>query len=168
MSEKRTKRVQSRDTETVISENGEVIEQVRNISYIYGREESFVKLYVERGLVMLKGITRGQALIAFALAQRMGWADTGQRIYVNASMKRDIAAQIGCEPGTVSQAIKRLVKVGILEHVDRGCYAMNPYVFARGNWEDVVDLRTTINWADGTFATEVKFKDDQQQPDLDQ
>lgn len=168
MSEKGTKRVQARDTETVINENGEVIEQTRNVSYIYGREESYVKLYVERGLVMLKGITRGQALIAFALAQRMGWADTGQRIYVNAAMKRDIAAQVGCEPGTVTQAIKRLVKVGILTWVDRGCYAMNPYVFARGNWDDVVDLRTTINWADGTFVTEVEFKDDQQQPDLDQ
>ena len=37
MSEKGTKRVQARDTETVINENGEVIEQTRNVSYIYGR-----------------------------------------------------------------------------------------------------------------------------------
>lgn len=143
--------------ETHVNDAGEVIDQWSASFYSVGREDDYIKLYIERGLVMLKGITKGQAAIFLALTAYMTYAQDGQLVYVNASMKRAIAKEVGCEMDTVTQAIKKFCSKGILRRIDRGCYEVNPYIVGRGKWSDIVKLRTIVDWQAGTFANEFQY-----------
>ena len=58
----------------------------------------------------------------------------------------------------------------ILYRVDRGIYRFNPYLFGRGDWQDVARLRLEIKYDEiqgRTFQTNVDYTE-QKQPAADE
>lgn len=72
-----------------------------------------------------------------------------------------IATQIR-PSGKVSNAITELVKGKILYRVGTGAYNFNPYLFGKGDWQDVSRLRLEVNYDDikgKTFKTVCEYND---------
>lgn len=68
----------------------------------------------------------------------------GQIIYCNTFMKEQIAETLGLSLNRIEQAITGFVKSGIFDRVYTGTYQVNPYIFGKGNWEDIKNARTVF------------------------
>lgn len=130
----------------VDGQTGEVTHEITEVEVTERApmEPAYIKVYL--GMIETLYELRGQeANVALELAKRMTYASAGQVVYVNPAMKREIAATLSMKPTSVSNAITRLTKAGVIKRVDTGKYEINPYVFARGDWTSVRRLQGTFS-----------------------
>ena len=52
----------------------------------------------------------------------------------------------------LEQAITTWVKNRVLIRVARGIYQVNPFIFWRGDWRDIANLRATFNFSEGSVT----------------
>lgn len=138
--------------------DGKIVNHRINKTISWGSEPSFIKLYLQ-DLLYLSDVPSGLERILYALLKRMSYAgdENGMEIIVNASLKRRICEELGIKNiGSVSNAITNLVKGEILIRKDVGIYQFNPYLFGRGDWQDICRLRVEIDYS----AISGKNKDD--------
>lgn len=64
-----------------------------------------------------------------------------QEIILNAATKKRIAENTGMNIRTVDNRLQALVKAGILDRVALGTFILNPYLFGRGDWKTINELR---------------------------
>lgn len=150
----------------VDGQTGEVTHEITEVEVTEHAqaEPAYIKVYL--GMVETLYKLRGQeANVALELAKRMTYASSGQVVYVNPAMKREIAATLGMKPTSVSNAITKLTKAGVITRVDTGKYEINPYVFARGDWTSVLRLRGTFTLAADEISVTVspEFEDTERQ-----
>lgn len=107
------------------------------------REPPFIKLYTEH-LLYLKDIPKHINPVLMAMLKRMPYG--GQAFAINAAIKREMAKDLNCSAGTISNAITMLVRGDLLIRKDTGLYYVNPFFFGRGNWENVEKLRLEITY----------------------
>lgn len=137
----------------VDSETGESSEQ---------SERPFVKMYFDH----VSGLNRassGAAKVMVSMVRIMSYKGT---IAVRPKILEDIADECEFKGKTkvqqVRNKIRELVKLKIIERIDVGTYATNPYLFGRGDWASILDKR--INGIEGvvfsTYITDdgVKYK----------
>jgi hypothetical protein len=155
-----------------IDSEGKVKNFVSNKTISWGTEPSFIKLYLQ-DLLYLSDIPRGYDRILYALLKKMSYAggdQNGMEVIVNASLKRRIAEELQLKNvGSISNAITDLVKGGVLIRKDVGIYQFNPYLFGKGDWQDVSQLRLEVDYSDisggeingkmRTFKTVCEYKD---------
>lgn len=155
MAERTTRRVTTVDRVTDVTTGEIVDEQVttRETSV----EPDYVKLYIKAWLAF-KGSDNVDTRLLTTLFSYMTYASDEQRIYLNATQKEIIAAQLGWS-GTRRQIqqrwqreLKRLVDAGVLLRVTtpdgkiaRGTWTVNPELVGKGSWADVRRLRATFS-----------------------
>lgn len=129
------------------------------------QEPAYVKLYLD-AVLYLSDVPEGITAVLYAILPYVPYADNPNQIFsLPKPIKKQIADRIGRSERYVKDAIISLVKGRVLIHDDSSprstCYSMNPYIFARGNWKDIEELRLHVNFnAHGkTFWTEVKNAD---------
>ena len=132
----------------------------RKIKYRADGEPEYVKLYLN-AVLYLKSLPRGYNPILMAFLKRMSYATTGQKVYVNAEMKREIAAEVGSSVSYINNAITDFVKGKLMLRVGTGTYQFNPQIFGKGDWKDIEKIRATITFSpDGTdFEAELTRTD---------
>ena len=59
----------------------------------------------------------------------------------------------------LEQAITTWVKNRVLIRVARGIYQVNPFIFVRGDWRDIANLRATFNFSEGSVTVTRDYKD---------
>ena len=59
----------------------------------------------------------------------------------------------------LEQAITTWVKNRVLIRVARGIYQVNPFIFGRGDWRDIANLRATFNFSEGSVTVTRDYKD---------
>lgn len=151
-------------------ETGEITET--EIVHKQGVEPSFVKLYLDC-IFQFKGLSTSLNPILLGFLKRMSYAspellEGGQIIYVNAQMKRDIAKEVGKSVKRVEQALTDFVKTEIFKRIATGTYQVNPYIFGRGEWKDIKNIRTTLDFAAGTIDTKIeKIEKVEEEPQIE-
>lgn len=126
-----------------ITENGKTTHS--EIVTVQEGEPQFVKVYLDC-VMAFKGLSKSLNPILLELLGCMTYANRaaqegGQLIYLNAQLKRDIAAKLGITTSRISQAITDFVKSGVLTRIATSTYQANPYLFGRGPWKEVSRLR---------------------------
>lgn len=131
---------------TVDSFSGEVLSQT-----VTTREKSdepdYVKLYIAAWASFkdLKGVN--SAFVA-KLLPFMAYANQKQVLALNSAIKRMIAADLGWSEKTAlkrfSTELKLLEKAGVLVHVGRDMWCVNPELVGKGSWHDIKALRATF------------------------
>ena len=136
--------------------NGEIETEERKTKYRPAGEPEYIKLYLNT-VLYLKSLPKGYNPILLAFLKRMSYATTGQKVYVNASMKREIATEIGSSVSYINNALTDFVKGKLIFRMDTGTYQFNPQFFGKGDWQDIEKIHTTITFSpEGTdFATEI-------------
>ena len=148
-------------------ESGEIFEQ--EFIHRRGAEPPFIKLYLDC-LCDFKGLSKSLNPILLEFLKYMTYANTsdpngGQIIYLNAALKRNIAAATGKTVKRIEQAITDFVKTGVFARIATGTYQVNAELFGKGDWKDIKNIRATFDFAKGTVETEIvkEQNEDEQQ-----
>lgn len=157
----------SKDTKGVIFQSesvafdkgtGEIFTQKIVTKRKVSREPDFIKLYLD-DVMLLSNIPKSKSDILYLLLRKMNYDN---EITVVASHKREMAKELDCSVINVDKTLALLVEKGILIRRERGIYIANPRLFGRGNWEDIEELRLSIeyNKQNGKRIGTVISKDD--------
>ena len=111
--------------------------------YYVSREPDHVKLYVSAWCAF-KNINNVSTKLLVNLLPYMKYADEGQKIYLNAELKRDISKKIGWKEKSAltrfSSEISKLVKAGVLFRHGASTFVVNPQLVGKGSWKSIQEL----------------------------
>lgn len=116
-------------------------------------EPAFAKIYFgDVGRMFgLSPLTRD---IMMLIVTKMGYGNG--EVYVSSGLKKEICEmlRVFSRDGKVSlptfnNCLYKLVGKGLLMKKDRGVYLVNPYVFGRGEWKDIKEIRSTVVYSEG-------------------
>ena len=153
---------QSIETE-VIDAQGNMTSKRANRTLNWGSEPSYVKLYLQ-DVLYLSDLPKHHEKILFELLRRACYAGEkdGMQITLNASVKKRIAAALEIQNiRSINNALSDLVRGKILYREDIGLYNLNPYLFGRGDWQDIARLRLEIDYDEikgRTYQTVCSYK----------
>jgi hypothetical protein len=124
-------------TTTINHETGEVTNSsvVRRYK---GDEPNYVKLYLS-DISYLYGFPSTNNDLLFELLKYISYGTN--EIILNATTKKRMAEVIGMNVRTVDNKLQELVKTKILDRVAPGTFTLNPYLFGKGDWKSVTELR---------------------------
>ena len=90
---------------------------------------------------------------------RASYAQDGQIVHLGAYDKEQICKATHKSMRRLEQAITTWVKNRVLIRVARGIYQVNPFIFGRGDWRDIANLRATFNFSEGSVTVTRDYKD---------
>ena len=134
-----TQRIEIKQVNNV---TGEILQESQSIKRKVGREPDFIKLYLD-DVMMLSHIPKSKSDILYLLLRKMNYDN---EITVVASHKRAIAQEVGCSVINIDKTLALLVEKGVLFRKERGIYIANPLLFGKGNWENIEELRLSIDY----------------------
>ena len=147
------------------NENGEIISTRANKTLSWGDEPSYIKLYLQ-DIMYLSDMPKKYVAVTEALLKRIAYAgdEDGMCVSLLPRTKRAICNELGWKTiAALDNALQKLLMGKILYRVDRGMYRFNPYLFGKGEWQDISRLRLDINYDEikgRTFKTNIEYKTD--------
>jgi hypothetical protein len=122
------------------------------------REPDYIKLYL-KDISALKNIPKTNNEILYELFKLANY-DTNL-IVLNSYLKNMIADNLNIKFQTIQNAITKFVKEEILIRQGVGTYLLNPYLFGKGSWNNLKELRLTITYnSNGKNIEFEKVKDE--------
>lgn len=149
-------------------QTGETIQSKENITKQYPSEPPYIKLYLH-DLLFLSDLPKTHDKILLSLLKKATWANAeyGMIITLSAGIKRMMAKELNFKnPRTINNALSDFVKADILNRLETGVYQLNPYLFGRGDWQDIKNLRMTIDYTikGRTFKSMIAYKKELEKP----
>lgn len=135
-------------TKTIITDNktGEILETTENTTSQFPSEPAYVKLYI-KDLIYLKDLPRWHTSVLMALLKRVSYASDGLEISLTPGTKRLMLKELSLKNiRSINNALSDFVKTKILFRIETGVYKFNPYLFGKGDWQDISKLRLTIDY----------------------
>ena len=133
-----------RENTTVDTQTGEVLKRETTVQF--SKEPGFVKLYFDCLGVYIKndGLSASLNDMLLEVLHRASYAQDGQIVHLGAYDKEQICKATHKSMRRLEQAITTWVKNRVLIRVARGIYQVNPFIFGRGDWRDIANLRATL------------------------
>ncbi|RYE21197.1 MAG: hypothetical protein EOP45_09895 [Sphingobacteriaceae bacterium] len=126
------------EQQTVDRLTGEVIKTYSES--VVQKEPDYVKLYLE-SITKLNDVQGWTDPILHELLRLMNY---GNEIVLNAAVKKRMALGLKISTRTIDNALSMLVKKNIIFREDTGLYKGNPFLFGKGEWRDIRELRMTV------------------------
>ena len=154
-------------------QTGEIIQSQENITKQFSSEPPYIKLYLH-DILFLSDLPKAHDKILLSLLKKATWANAeyGMIVTLSAGIKRIMVNELGFKtPRTINNALSDFVKADILKRLETGVYQLNPYLFGRGDWQDIKKLRMTIDYTINgrTFQNMIEYKKEKEkqisQPD---
>lgn len=152
-----------REETTVNNETGKVLK--RETTMVFSKEPAYVKLYFDCLGVYIKndGLTSSLNDMLVEILKRSTYAEEGQMVYLNSFTKEQVCKATGKGMERMKQAIRIWVDNKILLRVARGVYQVNPFIFGKGEWRNIANLRATFDFSSGAVNVEREYE---QEPEL--
>lgn len=159
--EERKKRVH-RETITQVYENRmgdqRLVQQTTNQTYLLDKEPDFVKLYIT-DIMKLSNLPKSCNSVLMELLKRATYTN---EIVVIKSIREEICKTLGIADITLRKAIDEFLDKGILTKKMKGVYVANPFLFARGSWENIRKIRLMVEYNEhGRFLIKDESSDQQ-------
>ena len=163
---------------TTTAINGQVVktETLSSKRTYKGQEPPYIKMYID-DLMYLKDLPPRHGKALLALLSRCTYAEahfdsdgmlvgSGMEIVLNGTLKKRIAQQLGLQDvRSLNNMLSDLVKTKVLYLKERGIYQPNPYLFGRGDWNAIEEIRMTVSYDDirGKTISQViaKYREDE-------
>lgn len=139
----------------VVDENGEFSHYESKRRYTIEQDDSYIKLYLNE-VFRLDGLPASCSEVLFRILGYVTFAndENGKMtVFMNSSLKEDMLENMRKHPdstvksiSTIDNAITILSKKKILYRLSRAKYQLNPYIFGKGDWKDISELRLTQIW----------------------
>ena len=143
---------------TQIDQDGQVMFHEETRTTRLPAEDNFVKLYLG-SILHIQNLPIGLNTTLYELLKYMNY---NNEIVVNSTIKKRIAEKTGMQVNSITNSISRLKKGKILFSKERGVYTVNPFIFGKGDWKDIHNLRLEIDFdPDATeFKTTITRKEE--------
>lgn len=150
----------TREVIKIDGDTGEIVgTTIESQRVIWDKEPDYVKLYFS-DISRLKSLPPASEKLLLLIAKHMGYNNT---FTAYKPVKVMLCEALGMTMNTLNMQISNLKKAGILislPQYGRGIYLVDPNLFARGKWEDIKNLRLTIDYnADGTKSIKSNMKE---------
>jgi len=123
-----------------VYEDGELV-RGRKIEKL-PKEPHFVKLYL-KDLAHLRELPGWVCNILHELLKKMDYTN---EIVLNSTVKNRMALELNIHPKTIDNALTKFVDKKILSRVGKGVFLANPFIFGRGTWAEVEEIRMTVSY----------------------
>ena len=149
----------------VLTESGEIVSKRANKTMSWGDEPNYIKLYLQDIMYMVDLPKQYAALVA-SLLKRVSYAgdEDGMCVILVPRIRKAICKEIGWKNvQTLNNALQKLIAGKIIYRVDKSVFRFNPYLFGKGDWQDISRLRLEIDYDDikgKTFKTVVEHRED--------
>ena len=110
-----------------------------------GSEPPFIKVYLD-DLILLCDLPTKSSAILWELIKNMSY---NNEIVLNSYRTKKIIETLDIKMSTHNNALSSFVKKEILFRVGSGTFMPNPYLFARGSWDDIAELRMIVSYKAG-------------------
>jgi len=102
-------------------------------------EPSYWKTYDKNNFTTKKlvPLTHGQLILLFCLLSRMNYQN---EVYIIGATKKAITEISGIVEGTIRNNLMALCEAGVLKRVSQGLFLVNPLMFSRGSWKDILQV----------------------------
>lgn len=157
---------QSCETMVFDEKTGQMVTKRANRVLNWGEEPRYIKLYLE-DVMYLSDMPKQYAGLTMALLKRVSYAgdEDGMCVTLIPRIKKAICKELGWQnERSLNNALSKLVEGKILYRIDRGLYRFNPYLFGRGDWQDIGRLRMEIGYdaiKGRTFQAVITYREEQ-------
>jgi hypothetical protein len=118
-------------------ETGEVTRESMVQSTGFMSEPPYIKMYLD-DLSQILDIPSGPRAVLDLMLLKL---DYEGYITLSTRYRRQMAETLGIQDQSLRNCINRLVKSNIISNSGRGEYQVNPFLFARGDWKRVCEMR---------------------------
>lgn len=148
----KTKVVYENSTTTMDSTTGEILYQTQTETKKVSSEPEYIKIYY-KAMMAVNDIAEIPLEFLLALSSQIGYTNGEQVLFFNNKTTREIISKFcGIGDNMTQKYLKRCVEKGILFTTkDRGTYEVNPWLIARGRWENIRKLQTNFCFTDGRW-----------------
>lgn len=101
-------------------------------------EPPYIKLYTDSA-DYLHGLPTATSDVLQELLKYVTYGT--QEIILNAVAKKRIVEATGLAMQTLNNKLQELLKAGIIDRVAVGTFVLNPYLFGKGDWKTINELR---------------------------
>lgn len=156
---------QSCETMVFDEKTGQMVTKRANKVLNWGDEPRYIKLYLE-DVMYLSDMPKQYAGLTMALLKRVSYAgdEDGMCVTLIPRIKKVICKELGWKnEKSLNNALSKLVEGKILFRIDRGLYRFNPYLFGKGDWQDIGRLRMEIGYdaiKGRTFQTVISYNEE--------
>ena len=150
---------------SVMNDGGEIVSKRANKTLSWGEEDPYIKLYM-RDVLYLSDIPDRFEKAMLALLKRMSYAgeEYGMCVILAPAIRKSIIKEVGwSNQQTLTNALNGLIKGKVLERLERNVYRFNPYLFGKGDWQDISRIRLEVNYdaiKGRTFKANLEFKEE--------
>ena len=137
------KRVTKSHSKVIIDgETGETLKGELFTTSVVGKEPDFIKLYI-KDIGRLLNLTKSDTSVLFCIMRMIQYDNI---FYAVRNNKAKIANETDMPMNTVNDSIRNLHNAGLLLRQGKGEYLVNPTMFAKGSWKDIVQIRLKIQY----------------------
>jgi hypothetical protein len=148
------KKVSKEVQETVTNDDGEKLFQKHIQESYVSKEPDYVKVYLDN-ILLINNLPSGIQKTLNVLLKRMAYDNI---VVLNAYIKKQMAQELGFSTvQSLNNNINKLVKEGIMNRKGTGTYEMNPFLFGRGSWENIKQIRFEVVFEEGKISQKADF-----------
>lgn len=149
-------------------ETGEIKEETTTIRTVAEREPDYIKLYVDM-ICVFNEIESSFSKVILECSKYINYADDkqGGLLEITSFRKQNIADACNVSVSRINQAITTFVKKNIFIPYlkpdgtkQRGVFIVNPYIIARGKWDNIKKLRATFDFIEKTINPDISTQKD--------
>jgi len=126
--------------EKIDYDTGEIKEENTTRIIKIPKEDNYIKVYIKT-IGLLHNLPNSADKILFELLKYVNYDN---EIIINKSVKENIAKRLELSLSRINMYISNLHKKKFLIRKNRGVYILNPFVFGKGNWRDIYNLRKEL------------------------
>jgi len=143
MAKERKEKVIFAATEEILdSETGEIIRTRKFTSALIDKEPPHVKIYLQ-DIAKINDLPPAASKVLNILIQNMGY---NNMVPMLKPFKEVICHSLNIKMNTLEKVIALLLEKHIIHKFARGLYILDPYLFAKGRWENIKNLRLIIEY----------------------
>lgn len=131
---------------------GEILNRETEIRRTVSAEPDYIKIYY-RAMMAVNDIAEIPLDFLLGLSAQIGYSNGDKVLFFNNRTTRTAIAEL-CHIGDnmVQKYIRRCVDKGVLFSTrDRGTYEVNPWLIAKGRWENIRKLQANFSFVDGKW-----------------
>lgn len=142
MQKTRKSKIISQTSEIVTNNDGTILQQTLTATRIVEKEPDYVKLYLS-DIMKLSDLPKSSNSLLMELLRRSNYIN---EIIIVKSIRIEICQILNIAEITFRKNMEQFIAKGILTQKGQGVYKTNPFLFGKGSWENIRNIRLMVEY----------------------
>lgn len=157
---KKTINLFEKTSELINIQTGEIVTLAKQTVKITSLEPEYIKLYYQ-AMMAVANISEIPLNFLLALSSQISFTNDKKPMYFysNSVTQQKISQYCNIKKTMTNEYLKRCVEKGVLFKTEkRGIYEVNPWLIAKGKWENIKELQANFCFVEGKWERIIKLK----------